>query len=118
MKKEFVWQTEQFDDIKILRYQVPAFETLSARERIFIYYLSRAALAGRDILWDQNNKYNLKVREALERIIRDYPGDRLVPEFQHFMIYAKKVFLPTASITIILWINSGRVFPKRISGVC
>ncbi len=92
MKKEFVWQTEQFDDIKILRYQVPAFETLSARERIFIYYLSRAALAGRDILWDQNNKYNLKVREALERIIRDYPGDRLVPEFQHFMIYAKKVF--------------------------
>ena len=58
MKKEFVWQTEQFDDIKILRYQVPAFETLSARERIFIYYLSRAALAGRDILWDQNNKFH------------------------------------------------------------
>lgn len=92
MEKEFVWQTEQFDDIKILRYQVPAFETLSARERIFVYYLSRAALAGRDILWDQNNKHNLKVREALERIIRDYPGDRLVPEFQCFMVYAKKVF--------------------------
>lgn len=92
MEKEFVWQTEQFDDIKILRYQVPAFETLSARERIFVYYLSRAALAGRDILWDQNNKHNLKVREALERIIRDYPGDRLVPEFQRFMVYAKKVF--------------------------
>ncbi|MDE7373822.1 MAG: dihydrofolate reductase, partial [Odoribacter sp.] len=92
MEKEFVWQTEQFDDIKILRYRVPAFESLSSRERIFIYYLSRAALAGRDILWDQNNRHNLKVREALERIIRDYPGDRNSDEFRQFIVYAKKVF--------------------------
>lgn len=92
MEKEFVWQTEQFDDIKILRYRVPAFESLTPRERIFIYYLSRAALAGRDILWDQNNRHNLKVREALERIIRDYPGDRNCDEFRHFIVYAKKVF--------------------------
>lgn len=92
MEKEFFWQTEQFDDIKILCYRVPAFESLSSRERIFIYYLSRAALAGRDILWDQNNRHNLKVREALERIIRDYPGDRNCDEFRHFIVYAKKVF--------------------------
>lgn len=92
MEKEFIWQTEQFDDIKILRYRVPAFESLSPRERIFIYYLSRAALAGRDILWDQNNRHNLKVREALERIIRNYPGDRNCEEFRHFIVYAKKVF--------------------------
>lgn len=92
MEKEFIWQTEQFDDIKILRYRVPAFESLTPRERIFIYYLSRAALAGRDILWDQNNRHNLKVREALERIIRNYPGDRNCEEFRHFIVYAKKVF--------------------------
>lgn len=92
MEKEFIWQTEQFDDIKILRYQVPAFDTLTPKERIFIYYLSRAALAGRDILWDQNNRYNLKVRKILERIIREYSGDRQASEFQHFEEYVKKVF--------------------------
>ena len=90
--EDFVWQTEQFGDIKILRYQVPVFEALSPDERIFIYYLSQAALAGRDILWDQNNRYNLKVRKALEWIIRDYAGDRETVEFQELMIYAKKVF--------------------------
>lgn len=92
MEREFVWQTEQFDDIKILRYRVPAFETLSPRERIFIYYLSQAALAGRDILWDQNNKYNLRIRKVLEHILREYTGDRNTPEFREFMMYAKKVF--------------------------
>lgn len=88
----FQYQTEQFDDVKILRYQVPVFGTLSLREKIFIYYLSRAALAGRDILWDQNNKYNLRIRKVLEWIIRDYPGDRNVAGFQGFMVYARKVF--------------------------
>lgn len=88
----FRWQTEQFDDIKILRYQVPMFERLSAQERIFIYYLSQAALAGRDILWDQNNCYNLRLRRVLERIIRDFKGDRMTDGFKSFMIYAKKIF--------------------------
>ena len=92
MESEFLWQTEQFDDIKILRYQVPAFERLTPRERIFIYHLSCAALAGRDILWDQNNRYNLKIRRCLERIIQYYPGDRNTAEFQAFLLYAKKVF--------------------------
>lgn len=90
--EDFIWQTEQFGDIKILRYQVPAFEALAPEERIFIYYLSQAAIAGRDILWDQNNKYNLKIRRALEWSIRDYQGERNEVEFQEFMIYAKKVF--------------------------
>ena len=90
--EDFIWQTEQFSDIKILRYQVPAFGALCPDERIFIYYLSQAALAGRDILWDQNNKYNLRVRRALEWIIRDYQGERETVEFQEFMVYAKKVF--------------------------
>lgn len=89
---EFIWQTEQFDDVKILRYQVPAFAELTPRERIFIYYLSKAALAGRDILWDQNNRYNLRIRKILERILNEYQGDRNTTGFQEFLIYAKKVF--------------------------
>lgn len=83
---------EQFDDIRILRYQVPAFEGLTLKEKLFIYYLSRAALAGRDILWDQNNKYNLRIRRVLEKILRDYRGDREYEEFKAFVLYAKKVF--------------------------
>lgn len=83
---------EQFDDIRILRYQVPAFEKLPLREKIFIYYLSKAALAGRDILWDQNNKYNLRIRKVLEQIIKEYTGNRECKEFEVFLTYAKKVF--------------------------
>lgn len=89
---DFSYFAEQFDDIKILRYQVPAFERLTLREKFFVYYLSRAALAGRDILWDQNNRYNLEVRSVLEKILRDYSGDRECEEFKQFLVYAKKVF--------------------------
>lgn len=89
---DFNYFAEQFDDIKILRYQVPAFERLTLREKLFVYYLSRAALAGRDILWDQNNRYNLALRAILEKVLRDYPGDRDCAEFRQFLVYAKKVF--------------------------
>lgn len=90
--KEFEFFSEQFDDIRILRYQVPAFETLSLDQKLFVYYLSRAALAGRDILWDQNNRYNLRIRRVLEKIIREYKGNRESVEFGHVLLYAKKVF--------------------------
>lgn len=83
---------EQFDDIRILRYQVPAFERLSLQEKILVYYLSRAAAAGRDILWDQNNSYNIEIRKVLERILLEYKGDRDCDEFRRFVVYAKKVF--------------------------
>lgn len=84
--------SEQFDDIRILRYQVPAFEHLTLKEKILVYYLSRAASAGRDILWDQNNEFNLELRRVLERILKEYTGDRECDEFRHFVVYAKKVF--------------------------
>lgn len=90
-KQEFDYCTEQFDDIRILRYQVPAFAALTPRERIFVYYLSQAALAGRDILWDQNNRYNLRLRQVFERILRNYPDDRTA-EYRSFVLYVKKVF--------------------------
>lgn len=90
--KEQVYLLEQFDDIKILRYDVPAFEGLSLREKLFVYYLSRAALAGRDILWDQNNKYNLRVREALESILGHIKETWETEEFQLFWCTLKSVF--------------------------
>lgn len=89
---EFKYIAEQFDDIRILRYQVPAFRSLSLRQKLLVYYLSRAALAGRDILWDQNNKYNLRVRKVLEHILENYRGDRECDVFKAFLLYARKVF--------------------------
>lgn len=101
--KEQMYLLEQFDDIKILRYDVPAFEGLSLREKLFVYYLSRAALAGRDILWDQNNKYNLRVRAALESILRAYQGNRGQKSFRLFWCTLKKCFLLMEYIIIIRW---------------
>lgn len=91
-EKDFQYLVEQFDDVRILRYQVPGFAGLKPEEKIFVYYLSRAALAGRDIIWDQNNRYNLRLRRILETIIRDYPGKRDTMDFEAFLVYAKKVF--------------------------
>ncbi|RUT78920.1 dipeptidyl-peptidase 3 family protein [Ancylomarina longa] len=90
--EEFKYQTEQFADIKILRYQVPGFEKLSLRQKELIYYLAEAARCGRDILFDQNNKYNLRIRRSLEAIVKSYDGDRDCEDFQQFIVYAKRVW--------------------------
>lgn len=83
---------EKFADVKILRYAVPEFETLDLNKKLYIYYLSQAALCGRDILWDQNNRYNLRVREVLENIFKSYSGNRETPEFKQFEVYLKRVW--------------------------
>lgn len=88
----FVYQTEQFADIRILRYQVPGFDELSLQQKTLLYCLSEAALCGRDILWDQNYKFNLLVRKTLENISASYKGDKNTPEFGKFMEYAKRVW--------------------------
>jgi dipeptidyl-peptidase-3 len=88
----FRWQTDQFADVRILRYQVPGWEQLSVKEKKLAYYLTMAGLAGRDIMWDQNYKHNLAIRRALEKIIRGYKSDKTSPEWGHFMEYAKEVF--------------------------
>ena len=92
MSKIFQYQTEQFADIKILRYQVPGFEELSLSQKELIYYLAEAARCGRDILFDQNNKNNLSIRRTLEAIARSYDGDRESDEFKSFLVYAKRVW--------------------------
>ncbi len=83
---------EKFADLKILRYDVPGFESLDLHKKLYIYYLSRAALCGRDILWDQNNRYNLSIRAVLEKIKLTYSGKRENPEFKQFEIYLKRVW--------------------------
>ena len=92
MTEQFIYQTEQFADIKILRYQVPGFENLSLEQKELIYYLSEAAHCGRDILFDQNNKYNLTIRRTLEAILLSYDGDRDSEDFKNFEIYTKRIW--------------------------
>ena len=89
---DFKYFVEKFDDIQVLKYHLKGFEALSLRQKILIYNLSQAALAGRDILWDQNFRYNLLIRKTLEAVIRNYRGDRETPDYEDFLIYAKKVF--------------------------
>lgn len=91
-KNHFKIQTEQFDDIRILRYQVPGFQKLPLQQKILIYNLSQAALWGRDIIWDQNYKHNLRIRKTLEAILQSYQGNMQNIDFKDFLIYAKKVF--------------------------
>lgn len=89
---DFQWQVDKFADIKILRYQVPDFDSLSLQQKELAYYLSQATLSGRDILWDQNYQYNLAVRRTLEAIYTGYTGDRKTPDFEKFITYLKRVW--------------------------
>jgi dipeptidyl-peptidase III len=89
---DFNYQVDRFEDIRVLRYQLPGFNSLSLKEKEFIYFLSEAALCGRDIQWDQNFKYNLLVRKTIEGILSAYNGDKSSNEYKSFMTYAKIVF--------------------------
>ena len=90
--KEFNYMVDKFADLEILRYQVPGFESLSLRQKQLLYHLSEAALMGRDILFDQNGRYNLAIRRTLEAIYTDYKGDRENPEFKALETYLKRVW--------------------------
>ena len=88
----FKYLTEQFADLRILRYQVPGFEQLDIQRKTLLYYLCQAALSGRDITWDQNCKHNLCIRRTLENIYRTYNGDRDSENFAKFTVYLKRVW--------------------------
>ena len=83
---------DEFADIKVMRFEVPGWEGLNLRQKEYVFHLSEAAKAGRDITWDQYCKWNLPVRHAVENILENYHGDRDCPEFQDFVIYAKRLF--------------------------
>lgn len=88
----FEYQSEQFADIRILRYQVPGFDELPARQQELVYYLYEAGLSGRDIIWDQNYRYNLRIRKALENIYKTTSAEKNGPEWDMFETYLKRVW--------------------------
>ncbi len=88
----FDYTADRFADIEVLRYQVPDFDSLSVNQKALIYYLTEAALWGRDILWDQNCSANLPLRHALENIYTTYNGDRESADFKAFEQYMKQVW--------------------------
>lgn len=90
-KTDFNYVVDRFADIEVLRYRVPGFEELPLQQKKLIYYLTEAALHGRDILWDQNNKYNLELRSLLENIYKNYSGDKNDAQFKAFEKYLKQV---------------------------
>lgn len=90
--KDFNYHVDRFADIEVLRYEVPDFNNLTLNQKKMVYYLSQAAQMGRDILWDQNGKYNLQLRPLLENIYVSYNGDRNSADFKAFEKYMKQVW--------------------------
>ena len=89
---DFNYVVDQFADLQILRYKVPGFESLTLKQKQLLYHLSEAALMGRDILYDQNCKYNLAIRRTLEAIYTNYKGNRDDAEFKALETYLKRVW--------------------------
>ena len=90
--KEFHYLLDEFADLKVMRYKVPGWEDLTLQQKEYAYYLAEAAKYGRDILWDQNGEYNLRIRHAVENILENYKGDRSSEDFRKFETYAKRLF--------------------------
>ena len=88
----FDYVVDQFADLRVLRYQIPGFEELTLKEKELVYYLTQAGLAGRDIMWDQNYRHNLAIRDALEKIYTDFEGDRSTDDWRAFEVYLKRVW--------------------------
>lgn len=89
---KFNYNVDKFADLQILRYQVPGFEELSLNQKLYVYYLTEAAQEGRDILFDQNGKYNLAIRRTLEAIYNNYNGDKEDADYKEFVVYLKRVW--------------------------
>ena len=91
-EQTFDYTVDKFYDLEILRYQVPEFDSLSLQQKTLVYHLTEAALHGRDILFDQNGRYNLRIRRALEALYTQYKGDKTSAEFLNFEKYLKRVW--------------------------
>jgi dipeptidyl-peptidase-3 len=89
---DFKYEVDAFADLEVLRYYVPGFNSLTLQQKELVYYLSMAAIEGRDILYDQNNKYNLAIRRVLEAIYENYKGDKNTNDYKEFEIYLKRVW--------------------------
>ncbi|MBP9019755.1 MAG: dihydrofolate reductase, partial [Bacteroidales bacterium] len=92
IQEPFKYLVDEFADIKIIRFQIPGWDSLSLQQKEYIYHLSEAVKCGRDIFWDQNSKYGLKVRRVIESILDNYKGDKECGDYKEFTVYAKRVF--------------------------
>lgn len=90
--KNIQFETEQFADVQVLKYDIPGWEKLTLKEKKLVYYLAQAGYSGRDIFWDQNYKYNLKIRTALENVYKNYKGDKKNENWKNFEIYLKRIW--------------------------
>ncbi|MEP4531598.1 MAG: dihydrofolate reductase [Cyclobacteriaceae bacterium] len=90
--EDFKYKTEEFADLKIIRYQIPGFDRLSLDQKKLVYYLTQAGLSGRDIIWDQNYRHNLTIRKALESIVTKFDGDKTTEDWNQFMVYTKRIW--------------------------
>ena len=107
---KFDYTVEQFADLQILRYKVPEFETLTLKQKELVYYLTQAALEGRDILFDQNGKYNLRIRRMLEAVYTNYKGDKSAPDFKNMEVYLKRVWYSSS-------LRHGKVCARFLAGL-
>ena len=89
---DFKYLLDEFADVKVMRYQVPGWDGLTLQQKEYVYHLAEAAKYGRDIIWMQNNKYNLDIRKMLENALENYKGDRTSDDYRKFETYAKRVF--------------------------
>ncbi|MEN9346605.1 MAG: dipeptidyl-peptidase, partial [Bacteroidota bacterium] len=89
----FQWEVDRFEDIRILRYRIPNFDRLTTKQKAFVYYLTQAGLAGRDIMWDQNYKHNIEIRTLLEKIYTEYKGDKNAEGWKNFETYLKQIWM-------------------------
>lgn len=89
---DFNYVVDRFADIEVLRYKVPDFEKLTPRQKALVYYLTEAAIAGRDILWDQNGKYNLPIRQLIENVYTNYSGNRESRQYKALEKYLKQIW--------------------------
>lgn len=90
--EDFEYVVESFADIQVLRYQIHGFDKLSLKQQKLVYYLYEAGLAGRDIIWDQNYRHNLAIRNALEKVYQNYQGDKSTEDWNNFEVYIKRVW--------------------------
>lgn len=89
---DFDYTVDRFADIEVLRYKVPEFDSLTVKQKALIYYLTEAAITGRDILWDQNGKYNLRIRQVMEQVYTNFTGDKTSSDFKAFEKYLKQIW--------------------------
>ena len=114
-EEKFKYLADEFADIKVIRYQIPGWDSLTVEQKGYIYHLSEAAKCGRDIYWDQNFKYGLKIRKVLETIFDKYVGEKESEDYKNFVVYAKRVFLAMASTTIMPRISLSPVAASTFS---